>query len=328
MTRILEFTLGPEANGARLDAALAGKAGDLSRTALQELIRQGALTVDGKTVKPGLKLKGGEAIRVELPEESTPDTITPTPLAFPIIYEDEHLVVIDKPVGLVTHPGAGHETESVVSALLSHTRLSPIGAPLRPGVVHRLDKGTSGLMVLAKTESVHRKLTRSFASRQVTKEYLALVQGRIADDRGRIEVAIERDRLHRKRMKATYGERGRMAVSVFEVIERLRGASLVRVRIETGRTHQIRVHMAFIGHPLLGDVLYGGKRIDGKIVHHLHSARLTLKHPVSGTPITWEAPLPAAFTEAIATLRTSSGKAPALPLRITKANRPRKPTTP
>ncbi|HOY68062.1 MAG TPA: RluA family pseudouridine synthase [Candidatus Ozemobacteraceae bacterium] len=325
MTRILEFTLGPEANGARLDAALAGKAGDLSRTALQELIRQGALTVDGKTVKPGLKLKGGESIRVELPEKSAPETISATPLTFPIIFEDEHLVVVNKPAGLVTHPGAGHETESVVSALLSHARLSPIGAPLRPGVVHRLDKGTSGLMVVAKTEAVHRKLARSFAGRQVTKEYLALVQGRVADDRGRIEVAIERDRLHRKRMKATYGERGRMAVSVFEVIERLRGASLVRIRIETGRTHQIRVHMAFLGHPLLGDVLYGGKRIDGKAVHHLHSARLALKHPVSGVPTTWEAPLPNDFSETLASLRAGPGEVPAGARRPAAAPRAKKP---
>lgn len=303
MTPILEFTLAPEAKGERLDAALAGKAGDISRTALQELIKSGAVTVDGKPAKPSQKMKGGEAVHIQIPEAAAPETIAATPLKFPIVFEDEHLVVVDKPAGLVVHPGAGHETESVVSALLSNMSLSPVGAPLRPGVVHRLDKATSGLMVLAKTEKTHRKLTKAFAGRAVTKEYLALVQGRIKDERGRIEVAIERDRLHRKRMKATYGERGRMAVSVFEVVERLHGASLVRVRIETGRTHQIRVHMAFLGHPLLGDVLYGGRRIEGKTIHFLHSAKLSMAHPVTGKHMTWERPVPPEFAAAIVNRR-------------------------
>ncbi|MBP7633166.1 RluA family pseudouridine synthase [Candidatus Ozemobacteraceae bacterium] len=305
MTPILEFTLASDAKGERLDAALASRAGDLSRTTLQELIKSGSVTVDGRSAKPSQKMKGGEAIRMELPEATVPETIAATPLRFPIVFEDDHLVVIDKPAGLVVHPGAGHEAESVVSGLLSRMSLSPVGAPLRPGVVHRLDKATSGLMVLAKTEKTHRKLTKAFAGRAVTKEYLALVQGRIQDERGRIEVAIERDRLHRKRMKATYGERGRMAVSVFDVVERLRGATLVRVRIETGRTHQIRVHMAFLGHPLLGDVLYGGRRIEGKAIHYLHSAKLSMPHPVTGKPLTWEQPAPPAFTAIISQLRSS-----------------------
>ncbi|HOT28256.1 MAG TPA: RluA family pseudouridine synthase [Candidatus Ozemobacteraceae bacterium] len=307
MTPILEFTLAPEAKGERLDAALAGRTGNLSRTALQELIKSGAVTVDGRAAKPSQKMKGGESIRVELPEESAPETIAATPLRFPIVFEDEHLVVVDKPAGLVVHPGAGHESESVVSGLLSRMSLSPVGAPLRPGVVHRLDKATSGLMVLAKNEKTHRKLTKAFAGRTVTKEYLALVQGRIKDERGRIEVAIERDRLHRKRMKATYGERGRMAVSSFEVVERMRGATLVRVRIETGRTHQIRVHMAFLGHPLLGDVLYGGRRFEGKAIHYLHSAKLSMSHPVTGKHLTWEQPVPPAFAAIITHLRGAPG---------------------
>lgn len=306
MTPILEFTLAPEAKGERLDAALAGKASDLSRTALQDLIKSGAVTVDGRPAKPSQKMKGGESIRVELPEEATPEMIAATPLRFPIVFEDDHLVIVDKPAGLVVHPGAGHEAESVVSGLLSRMSLSPVGAPLRPGVVHRLDKATSGLMVLAKNEKTHRKLTKAFAGRAVTKEYLALVQGRIKDERGRIEVAIERDRLHRKRMKATFGERGRMAVSVFDVVERMRGATLVRVRIETGRTHQIRVHMAFLGHPLLGDVLYGGRRIEGKAVHFLHSAKLSLSHPVTGKQLTWEQPVPPSFAAIVAHLRSAT----------------------
>jgi len=303
MTPILEFTLASDLKGERLDAALAAKAGDLSRTILQNLIKSGAVTVDGRPAKPSQKMKGGESIRIDLPEAAAPETIAATPLRFPIVFEDDHLVVVDKPAGLVVHPGAGHEAESVVSALLSRMSLSSVGAPLRPGVVHRLDKATSGLMVLAKTEKTHRKLTKAFAGRAVTKEYLALVQGRIQDERGRIEVAIERDRLHRKRMKATYGERGRMAVSVFDVVERLRGATLVRVRIETGRTHQIRVHMAFLGHPLLGDVLYGGRRIEGKAVHYLHSAKLSMSHPVTGKQMTWEQPVPPTFAAIITHLR-------------------------
>lgn len=305
MTPIFEFKLAPEAKGERLDAALAGKAGDLSRTALQELIKGGAVTIDGKSAKSSQKMKGGETIRVELPEESSPETISATPLRFPIVFEDEHLVVVNKPAGLVVHPGAGRETESVVSSLLSRMKLSPIGSPLRPGVVHRLDKATSGLMILAKNDKTHRKLTKAFAGRTVTKEYLALVQGRISDNRGRIEVSIERDRVQRKRMKATYGERGRMAISVFEVVERLKGATLVRVRIETGRTHQIRVHMAFLGHPLLGDVLYGGRRIEGKTIHFLHSTKLSMVHPTTGKQITWESPVPPDFAAAIERYRDS-----------------------
>ncbi|HNW35975.1 MAG TPA: RluA family pseudouridine synthase [Candidatus Ozemobacteraceae bacterium] len=305
MTPILEFILGPEAKGERLDAALAGKAGDQSRTVLQELIKNGAVMVDGKAGKPSQKMKGGESIRMELPDDTAPETISATPLRFPIVFEDEHIIVVDKPAGLVVHPGAGRESESVVSALLSHTQLSPVGAPLRPGVVHRLDKGTSGLLILAKNEKTHKKLAKAFSGRTIAKEYLALVQGRISDDRGRIEVAIERDRVQRKRMKATYSDRGRMSVSSFEVIERLRGATLVRVRIETGRTHQIRVHMAFLGHPLLGDVTYGGRRIDGKAIHHLHSAKLSMTHPITGKPVVWESPLPASFAAAVESFRGS-----------------------
>ena len=259
-------------------------------------------------VKPSIKVSGGEQICIELPEEEPVETIGATPLTFPVLFEDDHLVVINKPVGLVVHPGAGQEQESVVSALLSHTTLSPIGAPLRPGVIHRLDKDTSGVMVLAKTEQAHHRLVKAFSEHTVGKTYLALAQGIIANDRGVIKVAIERDRQHRKRMMATRPERGKMAVSRFVVREQFHAATLTEVTIETGRTHQIRVHLGYIGHPLLGDCLYRGKKWPGHPHHYLHSHRLELTHPISGDAMSWQAEIPDAFQSALAELRSRTAE--------------------
>ncbi len=303
MNKRMEWKAEPTAAGKRLDVALAGQLPDLSRSALQEMIKRGAVTVDGRPGKPSLKLRGGEQVVCQLPEPEPPPTLRATALTFGILYEDEHLIAVDKPVGLVVHPGAGRETASVVAGVLAHTTLSPVGAPLRPGVVHRLDKGTSGVMLLAKTQKAHQKLARMFAARETCKEYLAIVQGHPRDAAGRIEIAIERDRVRRQRMKAAPAGRGRMAISTFQVLERLKGAALVRVRIETGRTHQIRVHLSYLGHPLLGDVTYGGRRWQGRAVHFLHAARLSLAHPVTGAPLTLVAPLPAAFEQALRDLR-------------------------
>ncbi|HOI92928.1 MAG TPA: RluA family pseudouridine synthase [Candidatus Rifleibacterium sp.] len=303
MSKIKTWAVEPEYAGLRIDLAINRKFGQISRTLAQEMLKTGEIKVGNQLVKPGLKVKGGENVEIAFrPEEVEPE-IKATTLDFPILFEDRHMIAIDKPAGLVVHPGAGKEKTTVVSALLGHTKLSPIGAPTRPGVVHRLDKDTSGVMILAKTRDAHRKLAEAFAGHELEKEYLAIIQGHIVNRKGRIEVAIERDKIHRKRMKATSAEKGRMAISIFEVLEYLKGATLVKVKILTGRTHQIRVHMAFTGHPLLGDVTYGGKRLEKKAEHFLHSHRLALKHPVTGKELEFIAPMPDRFTHMLTQLR-------------------------
>ncbi len=303
-----EWMIPGELAGVRVDQALAKGFPDSSRAALQELIRNGSAVVDGRKVKPSAKVKGGELVRITFPDIAPARDLEPTALTFPILFQDEHLVVIDKPYGLVVHPGAGREKESVVSALLGCTSLSPIGSPLRPGVIHRLDKTTSGVMVLARTEVAHLRLSKAFSARKVGKEYFALVQGIVRPESGRIEIAIERDRVFRKRMKAAPPGKGRNAVSRFERVELLKGATLLRVIIETGRTHQIRVHLAYIRHPLVGDITYGGKRIGAMQGLFLHSSRVSLTHPVTGELFTWKAPLPSRFQEALSELRRSPGR--------------------
>ncbi len=303
MSKTETWAVEPEYAGLRIDLAINRKFGQISRTLAQEMLKTGEIKVGNQLVKPGLKVKGGENVEIAFrPEEVEPE-IKATTLDFPILFEDRHMIAIDKPAGLVVHPGAGKEKTTVVSALLGHTKLSPIGAPTRPGVVHRLDKDTSGVMILAKTRDAHRKLAEAFAGHELEKEYLAIIQGHIVNRKGRIEVAIERDKIHRKRMKATSAEKGRMAISIFEVLEYLKGATLVKVKILTGRTHQIRVHMAFTGHPLLGDVTYGGKRLEKKAEHFLHSHRLALKHPVTGKQLEFIAPMPDRFARILAQLR-------------------------
>jgi 23S rRNA pseudouridine1911/1915/1917 synthase len=301
MNREKEWTVEPNFSGERLDKAINIKFG-LSRNQAQTMLESGDVKIEERQLKPNHRLKGGEKILLRFPEENKPVNIIATRLEFPILFEDDDIVVIDKPAGVVVHPGAGKETETVVSALLGHTRLSPIGAPLRPGVVHRLDKGTSGVMVLAKNSKAHRALTETFAGHDIHKEYLAIIQGHIVNKKGRIEVTIERDRVHRKRMKATSPEKGRMALSRFEVVEYLEGATLVRVQIMTGRTHQIRVHMSFTGHPLVGDRTYGGRAVKGINEIFLHSARLIINHPITGKQNEFAAVLPPAFISALETL--------------------------
>lgn len=305
MSRVEEWIVETELAGTRLDSAINQKYKDISRNLAQEMLKSGEITLNGSACKPGQKLKGGEKILITLREEEPDQVIQATVLDFPILYEDKYIIAINKPAGLVVHPGAGKEKTTVVSALLGHTKLSPIGAPSRPGIVHRLDKETSGVMILAKTRDAHRKLSEAFSGHEVDKEYHAIIQGHIVNRKGRIEVAIERDKIHRKRMKATSAEKGRMAISIFEVVEYLKSASLVKVKILTGRTHQIRVHMAFTGHPLLGDITYGGKKLTKKAQHFLHSSRLALKHPITGKDMVFEAPLPENFAQMLELLRDS-----------------------
>lgn len=294
-----------EFEGLRIDQAICEQFEDISRSMSQDMLKNKEILVNGKAVKPSLRLKGGEEVAIQHRSLETITELQPTPLYFPIIFEDEHLVVVNKPSGLVVHPGAGREKETVVSAMLSHTQLSPIGAPTRPGIVHRLDKETSGLMVLAKTFEAHRGLSTAFSEHQVDKWYTALIGGRIVNKKGRIEVAIERDKVHRKRMKASSSPEARMAISLFEVEEYLNSASLVNVQILTGRTHQIRVHMAFTGHPLLADSLYGGRALKGIKEHFLHSKKLGFTHPITQEKLLFEAPLSEEFEKTIQALRES-----------------------
>lgn len=306
MNRNEEWVVEAEYAGLRVDLAINQKYREISRTLAQEMVKSGEIKVGNQVVKPGLKLKGGEIIAIAFRAEEVEPEIKATALDFPILFEDRYIIAINKPAGLVVHPGAGKEKTTVVSAVLGHTTLSPIGAPSRPGVVHRLDKETSGVMVLAKTREAHRKLAEAFAGHELEKEYVAIIQGHIVNRKGRIEVAIERDKIHRKRMKATSSEKGRMAISQFEVIEYLKSATYLKVKILTGRTHQIRVHMAFTGHPLIGDVTYGGKRFERRAEHFLHSHRLILKHPITGKDLVLEAPIPERFTQMLEQLRNNT----------------------
>ncbi len=307
MSRIENWNIEEEYIGMRLDQAINKRFPDISRNLAQEMIKNGEIKIGNSVPKASQKLKSGNVITITFRDDELNTEIQATEMNFPILYEDDDIIVINKPFGLVVHPGAGNEKVTVVSALLSHTNLSPIGAPDRPGVVHRLDKETSGIMVLAKTKEAHKNLAEQFASHELEKEYIALIQGHIVNKKGRIQVAIERDPVHRQRMKATSVDNGRMAISIFEVMEYLKNSTLVKVKILTGRTHQIRVHMAFTGHPLLGDTTYGGKKY-GNSEHFLHSAKLSFTHPITGKSMTFQADIPERFKEVIEELREGESK--------------------
>lgn len=286
----------------------------LSRSRLQALITDGRVRVDGATSRPSAPVRAGQIVDVDVPAPA-PAEPRPEPIPLSIVFEDRHLVVLDKPAGLVVHPGAGNAAGTLVNALLHHVRdLSGVGGVLRPGIVHRLDRGTSGLMVVAKDDAAHRALAGQFASRSVGKEYLAVVQGVPSRRTGVIEAAIGRDPRQRKRM-SVQARGGRAARSTWELVEALDGAALVRVRIHTGRTHQVRVHLASIGHPVAGDATYGGRRIPGSRRPEareallrlgrpaLHAASLAFEHPESGERLAFSSPLPPDMAELLETLR-------------------------
>jgi 23S rRNA pseudouridine1911/1915/1917 synthase len=289
--------------GERLDRWLASRLPAQSRARLQALVASGHVRVDGVKSRASFRLKTGQLVEVEIPAP-VPAEPQPEAIALVVVYEDPQLMVIEKPAGLVVHPGAGNASGTLVNALLHHARdLSGIGGVLRPGIVHRLDRGTSGLMVVAKDDATHQELARQFAARSVSKEYLAVVLGVPTRKSGAIEGLIGRDPSHRKKM-AVGVPRGRQARSSYEVLEALDAAALLRVRIQTGRTHQIRVHLASLGHPVAGDRTYGGKRTPGcrrpearaalesLARPALHAARLAFVHPSSGERLSFTSPLP------------------------------------
>ena len=300
--------------GARLDVWLAGRLPELSRARVQALMAEGAVRVGGRAARPSIRLRGGEEVTVFLPDPVAA-SVAAEDLPLAIVYQDAWLVVVDKPAGMTVHPGAGRPAGTLVNALLHHVRdLSGVGGVLRPGIVHRLDRGTSGLMVVAKDDETHRALAAQFASRTVEKEYLAVVHGVPRAKQGVVEAAIGRDPVHRMKMSIR-APRGRAARSAYTVEEALDGAALLRVRIHTGRTHQIRVHLASLGHPVAGDATYGGTRSPGSRRPEsraalaalarpaLHAARLVFDHPASGERLRFEAPLPADLTALLSVLR-------------------------
>lgn len=278
--------------GERLDVELGSDARVGSRAAAQRLIDAGAVSVDGKPRQKRYMLRGGQTIEVRVVDPPEPDTAGGADVEFGVAWEDEHLIVVDKPAGLVVHPSAAHTEATLSQALAGRAEGGP--DPWRPGIVHRLDKDTSGLLVVAKSDEVHRRLQDAMRARLVRRYYLALVDGRPDARTGTIDAAIGRDRRDRT-VHSTLTDKPRAAVTHFEIEEELPRTTLLRVRLETGRTHQIRVHLAAIGHPVCGDRQYGGgpsgTRID-LARQFLHSARLAFEHPVTGAKIACESKLP------------------------------------
>ena len=305
--------IGEEAVGLRLDAYLA-KRPDLSRSAAARLIEEGAVLVNGRPEKRSYLLAEQDEITLTLPEP-TPDEALPENIPLDVVYEDEDIIVVNKPKGMVVHPAPGNPTGTLVNALLYHCKgsLSGIGGVERPGIVHRIDKETSGLLVAAKNDAAHRALAAALEVHDVRREYHALVTGGFADDEGTVNLPIGRHPVDRKRMAVLREGQGksREAITHYRVLERFGGITHLLLRLETGRTHQIRVHMSHLSHPLLGDTVYGGGRTPFERRHAallegqcLHAAALTLPHPRTGERLRFESPLPESFEKLLTILRT------------------------
>ena len=298
----IDVRLAPAHAGWRLDRALADAVPTLSRERLKALIRGGAVEAEGKALRdPALKVRGEEAIRVAVPEPA-PAHNEPQDIPLTIIFEDEHLLVIDKPAGLVVHPAAGNFDGTLVNALLHHCggSLSGIGGVARPGIVHRIDKDTSGLLVVAKTDVAHEGLAKQFAAHSIDRRYLAIVNGVPKVKQGAVEAPLARSAANRKKIAIVEGGRGKRAVTHWRRLDVLKDAALVECRLETGRTHQVRVHMASIGHPLVGDPVYGrAGKTHGKILKELqfqrqalHAAELGFTHPATKHRLSFTSPMP------------------------------------
>jgi len=302
---LIEIRLPPACAGLRLDQALAGLLRDYSRSRLTAWIRDERVTVDGKPAQPRDKVWGGEHVCVAPGPDPAALAFQPQDIPLDIVYEDDALVVIDKPAGLVVHPGSGNWEGTLLNALLQH---APALAHVpRAGIVHRLDKETSGLLAVAKTLTAQTSLVRQLQARTVTRVYAAVAHGRVARA-GKVEAPIGRHPVQRTRMAVVPS--GKPAVTHYEIVERYAHATLLRCRLETGRTHQIRVHLASIGHPLYGDPVYGPKRRTAAGVpfprQALHAQKLALVHPVTQEAMSWESPLPADMQALIAALKARS----------------------
>lgn len=289
--------------GVRIDVALTQLLEDVTRSATQRLLEEGRVTCDGRTVKKNEKTVAGQILTVDLPEPEAVD-IVPQDIPLDIRYEDDDVIVLNKPKGLVVHPAAGHADGTLVNALLYHCAgsLSGINGELRPGIVHRIDKDTSGLLIVAKNDFAHQKLAAQLADHTLARTYEAIVCGGVKDDSGTIDAPIGRHPTDRKKMAVTE-KNSRHAVTHYEVIARYRGYTHIQCRLETGRTHQIRVHMAYKGHPILGDMVYGHKKPElGMDSQCLHARELTFLHPRTDEPVTVRCELPEYFTEVLSKL--------------------------
>jgi 23S rRNA pseudouridine1911/1915/1917 synthase len=298
----IDVRLTPAHAGWRLDRALADAVPTLSRERLKNLIRSGAVEAGGRALRdPASKVRGEEALRLAVPEP-TPARNEPQDIPLTIRFEDEHLLIVDKPAGLVVHPAAGNFDGTLVNALLHHCKasLAGIGGVARPGIVHRIDKDTSGLLVVAKTDVAHEGLARQFAAHSIDRRYLAIVNGIPTESEGTIDAPLARSATNRKKIAIVEGKRGKHAVTHWRRLDVLNDAALVECRLETGRTHQVRVHMASIGHPLLGDPVYGRSgKAHGKILKELqfqrqalHAAELGFSHPVTKRRLSFSSPMP------------------------------------
>ncbi len=284
----------------RLDAFLAQVAPELSRSGAQKLIEQGNVLLNGKKCKKNDRLAPGDQVSVTIPEPVQTD-ILPREIPLEIVYEDEDVLVINKPKGLVVHPAPGHQDDTLVNGLMyaMGDNLSGINGELRPGIVHRIDKDTSGLLAVAKNDYAHTMLASQLKDHSMARTYEAIVCGSFREDSGTVDAPIGRHPTDRKKMCVTQ-RMGRNAVTHWEVVQRYRGYTHVRCRLETGRTHQIRVHMAYIGHPILGDMVYGHKKKElGQESQCLHAGALCFRHPRDGRPVMVYAPLPEYFTQVI-----------------------------
>lgn len=319
-----EFRVKPRLAGKRIDAYLAARYPDYSRTIIQKVIDANAVRVNDALVKASYKVRADDIVRVWLPE-LTGDSHSPEDIPIRVVYEDDFLVVVDKPPGMVVHPAKGHRSGTLVNALQFHfDKLSTVSGDNRPGIVHRLDRDTSGLLLVVKEDRVHKALAAQFEERTIKKEYLAVVYGTPSRDRDYVTKPIGFHPTHREKMAIrTPEDGGKSAVTFYEVAERMRGFSLLRVRLETGRTHQIRVHLAHVGHPIAADKLYSGRecvrigdipgtdpaRADEVILSRqgLHAHTLRFTHPETGAELQLEAPLPEDMRRSLEIMRGGGG---------------------
>ncbi len=295
MTDELKLTIDSAMTG-RIDKELAHHLADISRSQLQKWIEDGNVTVNGEKVKPKYKLAVGDRVVVQ-PEKPQKIDLEPENIPLDIVYEDDDVIVVNKPQGMVVHPAPGHSNHTLVNALLYHSPLSTINGEFRPGIVHRIDKDTSGLLMIAKNDLAHRSLAAQLKAKTNEREYIALVHGVIKEERGTIDAPLGRSKKDRKKQAVV--EDGRHAVTHFKVLERFQHYTLVSCRLETGRTHQIRVHMKYIGHPLAGDPLYGPRKTLPGNGQYLHARLLGFKHPRTGKQMTFTSPLPEYFQKMI-----------------------------